>query len=424
MEIQKNEDQPNDNKNNSNNNIEELNRNNIDENEQRKENNENNINSIEKSNKNKDINIIININKVEQPNDNTINNNKNINKNNNISEIKVEKEITINKDENIDNNENKKENENQETKLDMIIKSLKEKDDIIKSLQNNIINLSTQIKEIKESNEQMKQDYEKQINDLKEVMAKKEDIKYFVKKRELQFVSENLDALSDKYNNFERVIESKMGFMESNMTKIFEKGEELKKLEENKIIINNENKINNIDKNNVKSNNDGNIKDKNIEKKGSAKQKLLKDQFNMKIYKNFNKILNEIFSDKNLKNEEIDNKSFEKFIRESKDLIQEKESPIEFCTEYINELKEKTVPELINNLEQKKIKLLQNLNDINDKISPKLNIINIDVKDFNIEEFRKEYGFTEEKFPDDVLKKTYLTCKGDLGALLLRLTKY
>ena len=418
MEIQKNEDQPNDNKNNSNNNIEELNRNNIDENEQRKENNENNINSIEKSNKNKDINIIININKVEQPNDNTINNNKNINKNNNISEIKVEKEITINKEENINNNENKKENENQESKLDMIIKSLKEKDEIIKSLQNSINNLSSQIKEIKESNEQMKQNYEKQINELKE------GIKYCMKKRELEYIGGNLDVLNDKYNNFERVIESKMGFMESNMTKIFEKGEEFKKLEENKIIINNENKINNNDKNNLDNNNDGNIKDKNIEKKGSAKQKSLKDQFNMKIYKNFNKILNEIFSDKSLKNEEIDNKSFEKFVKESKDLIQKKESPIEFCTEYINELKEKTDPELINNLEQKKIKLLQNLNDINDKISPKLNIINIDVKDFNIEEFRKEYGFTEEKFPDDVLKKTYLTCKGDLGALLLRLTKY
>jgi len=279
----------------------------------------------------------------------------------------------MNKDENIDNNENKKENENQESKLDMIIKALKEKDDLIKSLQNSINNLSTQIKEIKESNEQMKQDYEKQINDLKEVMAKKEDIKYFVKKRELQFVSENLDALSDKYNNFERVIESKMGFMESNMTKIFEKGEEFKKLEENKIIINNENKINNNDKNNLDNNNDKNMKDKKIERKGTAKQKLLKDQFNMKIYKNLNKILDKIFSNKNLKNEEIDNKIFEKFVKESKDLIQKKESPIEFCTEYINELKEKTVPELINNLEQKKIKLLQNLNDINDKISPKLN---------------------------------------------------
>ena len=417
MEIQKNEDQPNDNKNNSNNNIEELNRNNIDENEQRKENNENNINSIEKSNKNKDINIIININKVEQPNDNTINNNKNINKNNNISEIKVEKEITINKEENINNNENKKENENQESKLDMIIKSLKEKDEIIKSLQNSINNLSSQIKEIKESNEQMKQNYEKQINELKE------GIKYCMKKRELEYIGGNLDVLNDKYNNFERVIESKMGFMESNMTKIFEKGEELKKLEENKIIINNENKINNIDKNNVKNNNDGNIKDKNIEKKGSAKQKSLKDQFNMKIYKNFNKILNEIFSDKNLKNEEIDNKSFEKFVKESKDLIQKKESPIEFCTEYINEIKQKIPPELIINVEKKKIKLYQKLNEINDKIPLKMNIKNIDVNDFNIDEFRKEFQLSEEEFPDEVIKKAYITCKGDFNKMLLKLIK-
>ena len=466
MEIQKNEEQPNDNNNNSNDNIiiniEKSNKN-IDENEQQKKNNENNSNSQEKSieiknnnnekiNENININIIniekskeqnnninnieqnnenniknniININKVEQTNGNKINNNDiEIKKSDDINEIKEEIEIIMNKDENIDNNENKKKNENQETKLDMIIKSLKEKDDIIKSLQNNIINLSTQIKEIKESNEQMKQDYEKQINDLKEVMAKKEDIKYFVKKRELQFVSDNLDALSDKYNNFERVIESKMGFMESNMTKIFEKGEELKKLEENKIIINKDDNIDNNDKNKVKNNNDKNIKDKKIEKKETLKQKSLKDQFDMKIYKKLNKILDNIFSKKNLKNVEIDNKNFENFVKESKDLFQKKHAPIDFCSEYINELKEKTVPELFNNLEQKKIKLLQNLNDVNDKISPKLNLLNIDVKDFNIEEFRKEYGFTEEKFPDDVLKKTYVTCRGDLGALLLRLTKY
>ena len=46
-------------------------------------------------------------------------------------------------------------------------------------------------------------------------------------------------------------------------------------------------------------------------------------------------------NNKNLKNEEIDNKSFEKFVKESKDLIQKKQSSIEFCQEYIDEIKQK-----------------------------------------------------------------------------------
>ena len=71
----------------------------------------------------------------------------------------------------------------------------------------------------------MKQNYEKQINELKEIMAKKEDIKYFAKRRELDYIKENLEALSDKYNNFERVTESKIGFIESNMSTVLEKGE-------------------------------------------------------------------------------------------------------------------------------------------------------------------------------------------------------
>ena len=116
-------------------------------------------------------------------------------------------------------------------------------------------------------------------------------------------------------------------------------------------------------------------------------------------------------------------KSLKNFVKESKDLIQKKESPIEFCTEYINELKEKTVPELIINVEKKKIKLYQKLNEINDKIPLKMNIKNTDVNDFNIDEFRKEFQLSEEEFPDEVIKKAYITCKGDFNKMLLKLIK-
>ena len=143
----------------------------------------------------------------------------------------------------------------------------------------------------------------------------------------------------------------------------------------------------------------------------------------MKVYKNFNKILDDIFSKKHLKNEEIDKKSLEKLENESIILFQKSFAPISFCQEYINEIKEKTNPELLINVEKKKLQLFQKLNEINDKIPLKMNIKNIDVEDFNISEFRKEFQLTEEEFPDEILKKAYISCKGNINNMLLKLTK-
>ena len=145
----------------------------------------------------------------------------------------------------------------------------------------------------------------------------------------------------------------------------------------------------------------------------------------MKVYKNLNKILDDIFSKKHLKKIEVDKKSLEKLENESKNLIQKKFAPISFCQEYINEIKQKTTPELLINVEKKKIQLFERLNEIkiNDKISPNKNILKVNVKDFNISEFRKEFQLTEEEFPDEILKKTYISCKGNINNMLLKLIK-
>ena len=66
---------------------------------------------------------------------------------------------------------------------------------------------------------------------------------------------------------------------------------------------------------------------------------------------------------------------------------------------------------------------MQKLNEINDKLSSNLNIKNIDVNDFNIGEFRKEFQLSEEEFPDEVIKKAYKTYKGDFSKMLLKLIK-
>ena len=52
-----------------------------------------------------------------------------------------------------------------------------------------------------------------------------------------------------------------------------------------------------------------------------------------------------------------------------------------------------------------------------------MNIKNIDVNDFNIDEFRKEFQLSEEEYPDEVIKKAYITCKGDFNKMLLKMIK-
>ena len=52
-----------------------------------------------------------------------------------------------------------------------------------------------------------------------------------------------------------------------------------------------------------------------------------------------------------------------------------------------------------------------------------MNIKNIDVNDFNIGEFRKEFQLSEEEYSDEVLKKAYITCKGNFNNMFLKLIK-
>jgi len=365
-------------------------------------------NDIDQSNK-----INNNINVEEQNKINTYNeqqNEKNI-------EGKKETFNNINTNENnINNDEKKEEKEIQESKLNMIIKSLKEKDDIIISLQNDINNLkkqnefySSQIKEIKESQEQMKQNYEKQINELKEIMAKKEDIKYFAKRRELDYIKENLEALSDKYNNFERVTESKIGFIESNMSKVLEKGEDIKALEKNKI-----------------------INDNYIDVKKDYFQKEFCTSFDKDVYKELNDILDIIFSKSNLVNKTISENHLDKLIKISTQLFKNRYQPVEYFSEYFNAytktINENILKEFNYNLQMKKSIIFQKLNKLNNEVSSYIssnqkNSVNVDIKNFDIKKFRKEYNLPEEDFPDEVLKGSYIANNGNLKLTFYKLVE-
>ena len=377
-------------------------------------NDNNNIEELNKAKNNDQLNENINKNlyNIQEQYENKINNNNNNNINNDdliINNNKNEKIIYINKDDNININEDKEKKEIEESKLDMIIKTLKEKDEIIKTLQNDINNLkkeneyfSSQIKEIKNLHEQEKQNYEKQIHELKEVMAKKEDIKYFAKKRELDYIKDNLDALSDKYNNFERVIESKMGFMESNISKIFKQEEELKELEKN-VIIN--------------------------EKRDNIPQ-LSKMNFNMVVYEELNEILDSIFSRNNLVNGTIDEKNLERLLNICTNLFRNRHLPIEYFNAYFNSLMktigENASKEIKYNLQMKKSIIYQNLNRLNNEITPNMNSNQkkggkINLKNFNIKKFREEFNLSEKDFPDEKLNNLYIANDGNFERMFSKL---
>ena len=401
------------------------------------------------------------INNNKKENELNDKNNKEINNNDNKEEnvIIINEVIDINKPNENDNMEekkikndiiDKKENKDDiglQEKLDMILKENKRKDSLMKLFkkdvdelkkQNKSIteNFNAQIKELKEAQEkeinQIKQNYENKINEMKKDFAMKEDIKYFAKKREVEYVKDDLEALNSKFSNLEREYNSKMGFMESNMERIFKIEDENKNNEDNKIIIN-QNEVNknnkvviNNNKNNIVINNKNEI-NKNIIpdyfdiKRIEAMKKDIETKYDMKKYKELNTILGEIFSEKNLKTKDIDKKSLEKLKNINIKLVKEKFFPLNFISDFINETKLKLSIYNIN-IEHKKNEIYTVINGVNDEIYPKLNNVEkekdkkkVDIKKFNIEAFRKEYNLSEEEFPDELLKDAYIKSGGNLA---------
>ena len=401
----------------------------INNNKKENELNEKNKKEInDKDNKEENVIIINEVIDINKPNEND-----------NMEEKKIKNDI-------IDKKENKDDIGLQE-KLDMILKENKRKDSLMKLFkkdvdelkkQNKSIteNFNAQIKELKEAQEkeinEIKQNYENKINEMKKDFAMKEDIKYFAKKREVDYVKDDLEALNSKFSNLEREYNSKMGFMESNMERIFKIEDENKNNEDNKIIIN-QNEVNknnkvviNNNKNNIVINNKNEI-NKNIIpdyfdiKRIEAMKKDIETKYDMKKYKELNTILGEIFSEKNLKTKDIDKKSLEKLKNINIKLVKEKFFPLNFISDFINETKLKLSIYNIN-IEHKKNEIYTVINGVNDEIYPKLNNVEkekdkkkVDIKKFNIEAFRKEYNLSEEEFPDELLKDAYIKSGGNLA---------
>ena len=240
-------------------------------------------------------------------------------------------------------------------------------------------------------------------------------------------MKEDLRDLSDKYNNFERVFDNKLDFIESSLSKLLK--EEEKPKDEKKI----EQKIN--EKNQIVENKNQIVENKNkiIENNNNYINKDKPYIWNLKdedeeIWKEFFTFLDILFSEKNLKYKEIKKADIDKFKKMSLKLIKKGKLPEEKFNEfYKDKFSNRKEDEFTLNLLSKKNQIFEVLNELEDKLNKKKEGSgffgfgghkehkekNVDVKKFDVKKFRKEYNLPEAEFPDNLLKQKYIECKGN-----------
>ena len=79
--------------------------------------------------------------------------------------------------------------------------------------------------------------------------------------------------------------------------------------------------------------------------------------------------------------------------------------------------------EKFDNLIEKKFFVFDLMNKINEKLisALKKETKKVNIKDFQIKEFRKDFQLSEDTYSDEFLKKAYLDCTGNLNILVNKL---
>ena len=209
---------------------------------------------------------------------------------------------------------------------------IKRNEDNISLLSNEIINL--------------KQEYDKKINSLKEEIAKNRDKKEEKKrKNELNAIKEDITDLKEKYCSFERVWDNKLDFIESSLSKLMEKEG-----------IERENK-------------------NDIESK-----------------------LKYIFREQNDNQKNIDKNDLEELKNLSYILISSGGDPVKESNKFFEKHFNKRVSEIKNN------KILHNLINKKEEIFKFLDELDAEVKlNFDINKFRQEYNLSEKNYSSEYL---------------------
>ena len=421
--------------------------------------NENNENKENKENDEKQIIINIKEDVIQENNeiqikDNNLEKNKNIKNENNEIQIK---ENNLEKNKNIQNENNEK-----VINIKLLLEELKKKDEIIEKMQNEIKNINEELIKIKENDKKniklLKNYFEKDINSIKEEIESikknnndeaKDNKKNQIRKRDFDLMKEDIRDLTDKCNNFERVFENKLYFIESSLSKLLNQEEEKKmqnninekKINENKI---NENKIdeNKINENKINENkiNENKINENKIDenKNNDIINNKAQNIWNIKdedegIWKDFIAFLDIQFSEKKAKHKEIKKTDLEKFKKIALNLKKKGKLTEEKFTEYYKEKIElRKHDEKTFNLLNKKNQIYEVLNNLDSNLNQKkeeggfFGFKNkghktVNIKKFDIKKFRKEYNLSEAEFPDKELKQKYIDCNGDLQLTFCKL---
>ena len=128
--------------------------------------------------------------------------------------------------------------------VEYLFQKIKDQNELIEKLQKEIIILNKKIDEItsllnkeilnlkeKNTNEikSLKKIFEEEIIILKEELNKNNKNENIEKKDNLKYIKEDIQNLYEKYNDFERIFENKLDFIESSLSKITTEQEENRK---------------------------------------------------------------------------------------------------------------------------------------------------------------------------------------------------
>ena len=258
-------------------------------------------------------------------------------------EIKDSKDIELLKNEIIEKNK-------------LIDNLQKENKELIKKNDENNSLLNKEIKNIKNEYEiklnSLREYFQNEINSLKEEISKNKNTmdnkEKKKRKNEIKVLKEDLNDLCDKFNNFQRICDNKMEFIESSLTKL-------------------------------------------MEKEGIKKDMTFK----------FLEKLEDIFSEKNDKKICIDKKDTEELKTLLMKIIENKEPiPVEKSRNFFDNNFNKRITEIndkniIQNLINKKEEIFNILDDLEFKLN------------FDIQDFRKEFNLPKENYSDEFLLLKY-----------------
>ena len=251
------------------------------------------------------------------------------------------------------------------------------------------------------------------------------------RKREFNVMKKDLKDLNEKFNDFERVFDNKLDFIETSLSKILDdkkEDEENKKIEKQKekTVID----LEWVDNKAGRKTYFGPQNRINIESLIKSDMKKKEKQEAKELIKQFENLLDKIFSEESLKYDDIKKDDENRFINLANKLLKFNLVALEIFSLYLSNIRNNISESYIDNLNSKKNKIFQIVNNMDDPSNKKNKSLLFglfggkgekkdnkknknEIKDFDINDFRKEFNLDEKEFPDNLIKEAYKKNNGN-----------